>query len=191
DRLYEEDARADSPLWRKVKECISVLIAAGKLLPELAAAGHAAGMEIYSYANPQSLNTNPGTFRRNYGLALWKAGYDGAMDYAYNSSFGLCPWNDFDYVTHTDYRYRGDMGFVVSTSTGCVDSVAWEGFAAGVNDVRYLSTLLREIAKAPRSRPAREAARWLAGMDIKADPDALRRRIIRWILKLEESRRGR
>ncbi|MFH0965256.1 MAG: LamG-like jellyroll fold domain-containing protein, partial [Planctomycetota bacterium] len=47
DRLYEEDARADSPLWRKVKECISVLIAAGKLLPELAAAGHAAGMEIY------------------------------------------------------------------------------------------------------------------------------------------------
>jgi len=187
DRLYDEDALQNSALWRKTKECVSILVAAGELRPKLAAAAHAAGMEIYSYANPQALATNPGTFRRNYGLALWKAGYDGAMDFAYNCSYGLSPWNDFDCVLTSDYRYRNDIGFAVTTSNGAVGSLAWEGFAAAVNDVRYVSTLTREIKKAKRAGrlpQARKAQRLLDTLNPGLDLDRTRRRIAQMITSI-------
>ena len=39
--------------------------------------------EIFSYGNPQVGVENPEIYRKNYGFALWNAGYDGAMDFAY------------------------------------------------------------------------------------------------------------
>ena len=49
---------------------------------------HEAGLLIYNYANPQCGIEEPLTYRRNCGLLLWKTGYDGVMNYAYQATFG-------------------------------------------------------------------------------------------------------
>ena len=49
---------------------------------------HKYGREILSYGNPQSGIENPEIYRTNYGFALWNAGYDGAMDFAYQFPYG-------------------------------------------------------------------------------------------------------
>ncbi len=193
DRLDDQDAAKNSPLWRKVKQCLSIVIVGGELQPVLAAAAHKAGMEVYSYGNPQVLSTEPETFRRNYGLALWKAGYDGAMDFAYNCTYGLSPWNDFDTNPGSDYRYRSDMGFAVTTSDGSVDTIAWEGFAAGVDDVRYACALQSAIEAAKiagSTRDAQRAERWLIKLDISGDLDTVRRKIARMTRQLQHARSG-
>jgi len=95
---------------------------------------HRNGIEIFGYANPQAGPENPDVFRRNYGILLWKYGYDGAMIYAYQDSFGSV-WNDFD---HTIYR---DHALTYPTTEGVIDTIAWEGLREGIDDVRYLTTL--------------------------------------------------
>src|SRR5450756_2215923 len=100
---------------------------------------HSVGHRTFNYANPQLGLEQPETYRRNYGLTLWKAGYDGALDYAYQSSFGGFAWNDFD-----DPTYK-NITMAYPTMNGVIDTIEWEGFREGVNDVRYLSTLLKYI----------------------------------------------
>jgi hypothetical protein len=96
---------------------------------------HNYGKKVFSYANPQVGIEDAEIYRRNYGLGLASAGYDGAMDFAYQYSFGHI-WNDFD---NTIYR---DHVFAYPTSNGVIDTVQWEGFREAVDDVRYLSTLI-------------------------------------------------
>ena len=82
---------------------------------------HSKGKLIYSYQNPTGGHELPETWRRNYGLLLWQAGYDGGMPYAWQHSFGL-GWNDFDhrqvagsqfYLPNDGWAYRYDsMGRV-------------------------------------------------------------------------------
>ena len=57
---------------------------------------HNYGHRIFSYGNPQVGVENPEIYRKNYGFALWNAGYDGAMNFAYQYQFGQSIWNDFD-----------------------------------------------------------------------------------------------
>ena len=71
---------------------------------------------------------------------LWKYKYDGAMPYAYQHSFGSA-WNDMD---HNNFR---DHMFAYPTSIGVVDTISWEGFREGVDDVRYINTLEKYITK--------------------------------------------
>jgi hypothetical protein len=92
---------------------------------------------VFSYANPQVGVENPFVFRKNYGLVLWQQDYDGAMPYAYQHSEGSS-WNDFD------GRYRDHM-FTYPTTDGVIDTLAWEGFREGVDDVRYLTTLVDRL----------------------------------------------
>jgi hypothetical protein len=102
------------------------------------------------------------------------------MDYAYQHSFGHV-WNDFD-----DNHYR-DHVFTYPTDDGVVGTIQWEGFREGVDDVRYLSTLLKAIEKARRtySPVAAEAERWLEKLDPAGDLDNIRREMVNWILKLQ------
>lgn len=95
-----------------------------------------AGKRVYTYGFPQSGPENPLLFRLNYGLALWRAGVDGAMPYAYQESYQNT-WNDFD---HEVYR---DHNFTYPVSDGVIDTIAWEGFREAVDDVRYITTLER------------------------------------------------
>jgi hypothetical protein len=141
---------------------------------------HSYGNEIHSYANPQVGVEKPETYRRNFGLLLWQADYDGAMDYAYQDSYCNI-WNDFD---HNHYR---DHVFAYPTMDGVIDTVQWEGWREGVDDVKYLTTLLDLIEEAKaEGEDTSDAENWLA--DLKSsnlatkDLDAVRSEMIGYIL---------
>ena len=99
---------------------------------------HRFGHNIYNYGNPQCGVEEPLTYRRNYGLLLWQKGLDGTCDYAYQHAFGNI-WNDFDHP-----RYR-DHVMAYPTINGVIPTIQWEGFREGVDDIRYLSTLIKVI----------------------------------------------
>lgn len=153
---------------------------------EEAAKWHSAGHKIWCYANPQAGVENPEVYRRNYGLLLWKYNYDGAGTYGYHHSFGNI-WNDFD-----DPSYR-DHNFTYPTVDGVIDTIAWEGYREGVDDVRYLTTLIQAIEKvketgsAKAKKVAAEAEKYLETLDVESrDLDTVRVEIIGYILKLKE-----
>lgn len=100
---------------------------------------HSYGHQVFAYSTPMGGMEKPETQRRNYGLLLWQRGFDGAMNWPYQQSYGKNIWNDFDHVEERDFV------FAYPTIDGVVDTIQWEGFREGVNDVRYLTTLLRAI----------------------------------------------
>ncbi len=145
---------------------------------ELAAKRHATGGLIFSYGNPQGGVENPLTYRRNYGIQLWKRNYDGFATYCYYEAFGH-PWDDFDSMSYRDHN------LVYPTADGIIDTLAWEGFREAVDDIRYASTLALAIRDNPNHPQAAAAKAFLDGITGKEpDLDALRRDIISWILKL-------
>lgn len=99
---------------------------------------HSLGKKIFSYNRPQAGVENPFVYRKNYGLRLWQLNYDGVINYAYQDGFGDI-WNDFD---HAKFR---DHCFTYPTVNGVIDTIAWEGFREGINDVKYISTLENKI----------------------------------------------
>ena len=104
---------------------------------------HQYGREILSYGNPQSGIENPEIYRKNYGFILWNAGYDGAMDFAYQFPYGKNIWNDYDDLSDgTLYR---DHVFAYPTSNGVIDTIQWEGFREGVDDTRYVGSLIKKV----------------------------------------------
>ncbi|OGJ86665.1 MAG: hypothetical protein A2268_13240 [Candidatus Raymondbacteria bacterium RifOxyA12_full_50_37] len=163
---------------------LDVGIVAYALHPKYARRFHAAGAKIFSYANPQVGVENPETYRRNYGFALFKSGYDGAMDYAYQKNYKAI-WNDFDEAvssrTGKKKPYR-DETFVYPTSNGLIPTIQWEGFREAVDDVRYLSTLLDriEVLKAKGHDMSRYES-WVNALDPTEDLDALRAAVVEQI----------
>jgi len=160
-------------------DLLDLAIYAGAPLADEAQKYHQAGQRIFCYANPQVGVEEPETYRRNFGLLLWQAGYDGAMDYAYQHSFGH-GWNDFD-----SPQYR-DHNFTYQTVDGVIDTIQWEGFREGVDDVRYVTTLVKAMEAAREAKPAlvKQAQTWLDGLDVKGDLDEVRGKTVEWILKL-------
>jgi hypothetical protein len=75
-----------------------------------------------------------------------------------------------------------------SGHSGCaaIETLQWEGYREGVDDTRYLATLLEAIRTAePGQKDVAEAARrWLVEVDVSGDLDAIRREMIGWILEL-------
>jgi len=202
DEARGERLRSQRPAWQAVHEAggkvfvagyddafalvgdlLDILVWSGALSVEAAAQWHGAGQRIFSYGNPQGGVENPEVYRRNYGLLLWKAGYDGAMTYAYQHSFGNI-WNDFDHPTYRDHS------MTYPTVDGVIDTIQWEGFREAVDDVRYVATLQRYIEEAGasgdpgRAALAREAQAFLDELDPGDDLDALRAELIEWILKM-------
>ena len=181
--LYGEDEahgnrlRMQKPSWKNVQKAggkmyasawkedpfevmgglLNVLVWSGGCQPEKAKRWHSVGSEIFSYSNPQVGVEEPLLYRYNYGLALWKADYDGAMTFAYQWAYGHI-WNDFD-----SEKFR-DHCFSYPTINGVVGTIQWEGFREGVDDVRYITTLEQAIEKAGDTEIARTARRWLAGL---------------------------
>jgi hypothetical protein len=108
---------------------------------------HSYGHKIFLYNQPQVGVENPEIYRHNYGYALWNAGYDGAMNYAYQSDAGKNIWNDFDdsgTVIGGTTSYFRDHVFAYPTSNGVIDTIEWEGWREGVDDTRYLATLIKK-----------------------------------------------
>ena len=149
--------------------------------PKIAAKYHAYGHQVFNYGYPQSGAEEPDTYRRKYGLPLWQTGYDGAMDYAYQHAKEGHIWNDFN---HPSSR---PTVVAYPTVNGVIDTVQWEGFREGVDDVRYVTTLLKAIQRAKASKPqvAIDAQRWVDSLDLKNNLDEVRSKMIDWIIKLQ------
>jgi hypothetical protein len=158
---------------------LNCAVLAGPPDPDEGAKWHSAGSQAFCYANPQVGCEEPETYRRNFGLVLWKAGFDGAMDYAYQHGFNHV-WNDFDDATYRDHN------FTYPTANGVVGTVQWEGFREAVDDVRYVTTLEEAIARAPEGKAevAKQAQEWLDRLDPLGDLDDARGRMVEWITEL-------
>ena len=83
------------------------------------------------------------------------------------------------------------MMLVYGTGSGCVDTLAWEGFREGLDDIRY-ATKLKQLAL-PLSRGENVKARYAAKLALKLLADAdrddmdlatLRLEMIEWIQRL-------
>jgi hypothetical protein len=179
-------------LWKELRNEVDLFVVGEDLDAELAGTLRDAGCGIYSYSNPQCGIEEPETYRRNYGLALWKAGYSGAMNYAYQHGFGTSDlmWNDFDAATLT-HPYR-DHVMAYPTSNGVVGTLQWEGYREGVDDLRYLSTLLEAIQEAKRDPGRAQAAAkiedWVDTIDPASDLDRIRDNIVARIILLTSPR---
>jgi len=68
-----------------VGDLLDVAVLDAPLDPVQAAQWHSYGKRVFSYDNPQVGVENPEIYRKNYGFVLWNAGYDGAMDNAYQA----------------------------------------------------------------------------------------------------------
>ncbi|MEW6387254.1 MAG: hypothetical protein AB1491_07040 [Thermodesulfobacteriota bacterium] len=165
-----------------VGDLLDLAIFGGPPDPQEAKNYHQVGNQIFCYSNPQVGVEEPETYRRNFGLLLWKSEYDGAMNYAYQHSFGHI-WNDFDSEKE---RYR-DHVFAYPTIDGVIDTIQWEGFREGIDDVRYLATLLKTILQTRVTKPklAAQAQNLVDNIDPQGDLDVLRAEMIEWILQLQ------
>ena len=201
DEAKDEQLKSQQAAWKAVQEAggktfvacykktfeamgplLNCAVLAGRPDPEEAKKWHSVGSKTFCYAYPQVGNEEPETYRRHFGLVLWKAGFDGGMDFAYQWSMGHI-WNDFD-----DPHYR-DHNFTYPTVNGVVGTVQWEGFREAVDDVRYVTTLEKAIAGAsePKRALAAQARAWLETVDVEtADLYQTRAQMAEWILKLTQ-----
>jgi hypothetical protein len=121
----------------------------GAPVPTLISYYHSKGLKMGSYGNPQCGLEKPLEYRRNYGLLLWQCNLDESGTFAY--SYGNYRdgyrnnWNDWNWFGGNRYKIHA---FAYPTSNGVVDTMAWEGFREGVNDIRYVVRLEQEIGLA-------------------------------------------
>ena len=87
------------------------------------------------YASQHVGAENPAFNRRQYGMGPYLAGLSCNYNYAHH----LQGWNDTE-----EGLYR-PMNFVYGSGNGCVDTLQWEGFREGIDDIRY-ATLLKTTA---------------------------------------------
>ena len=102
------------------------------------------------YANQHVGAEDPELNRRQNGLAAYLSGYSALCNYAHH----LGPYND---VSQT---YK-PMVFVYGTADGVIDTLQWEGFREGIDDIRYATLMLSLAREAEAS--ADIAVRHLAG----------------------------
>ena len=163
-----------------VKDVLDLAIGSSLFTTDQIAEYQTSGNKIYSYGNPQSAPEYPLVFRKNYGLLLWQRGYNGAMVYAYQHNFGT-HWNDFDSPTYRNHH------FVYSTASGVIDTIQWEGYREGVNDLKYLTALQAAIIAYPGST-ATAANNWLTSLKTTdldtVDLDVIRGQMIDYILAI-------
>ena len=150
---------------------------------------HKLGHKIFLYASPQVGVENPEIYRRNFGCKLWKMGFDGAMDYAYQKQY-IDFWNDFD--NHPKAPHLREEAFTYPTSSGIIGTIQWEGYREAITDVRYISTLenIKEKLK-KENYNVNELERWLKGIDCSKDLSKLREGIVDKIIFYKKELRRR
>ena len=135
------------------------------------------------YANMHVGPENPTYNRMQYGMGAYLQGFSAFCNYAHH--FG--PYNDWS------QGYR-PMIFAYGIYDGVLDTIQWEGFREGVDDIRY-ATLMTDLArKAAKSDnidaryTGRKALQYLAMFDYRhgSDLNACRREMTRFILQLRD-----
>ncbi|WP_409342211.1 hypothetical protein [Paenibacillus sp. MBLB4367] len=161
---------------------------AGEMTREKADQWHALGADkmITSYAYPHTGPENPDLMRQRHGMWLYKANYDATYNYVwYENPDNL--WNDNYNAT---FPYRA-FNLVYPTRSDVIDTIAWEGFREGIDDIRY-ATKLKQVAAAAiasgqqeRVTAANKALTWLDAVDERStNQDLLRLEMIRHILHM-------
>ena len=142
------------------------------------ALGHTA---VGFYANQHNGSENPAFVRRQHGLLAYLSNFSMIDNY----EFAYGPWNDLAYDLYKP------MVLAYPTSRGLVDTLEWEGFRTGVDDIRYATKLkqlaLEAIASGNLDRvyAGRQVLQWLAAMDgSTVDLNAVRIEMIDKILAL-------
>lgn len=155
---------------------------------------HALGAKVASYAGPHTGPENPDVFRRMEGLARYKAYYDGSFNYQYYSALHPTLYQKYKQNVWNEFMGGAFRSFnlVYPTCDGVIDTIAFEGFREGIDDVRYATKLKQEAAKAIASGDvkaiytAKKALMWLELFDEKtADLNAARMEMIEHILKIQ------
>ncbi len=217
DEAHNKTLRALQPYWRYVKSkggkiiatggwgrtpekgglYLDIFRAPGSRPPdrENANEAHSFSLRVISYAAPHTGPENPDASRRNHGLMLYKANYDGTYNYIYYSS-GYSPGRSRSKENiWDDNEGSAERGFcmVYPTINGVIDTIAWEGFREGIDDIRYATKLKMTAEKAMKSKNleaatmAKKALRWLETLDAKSDNlDTARLEMINYILKIEK-----
>ena len=103
---------------------------------------------------------NPAFTRRQYGFSPYRAGLACNFNYAHY----LQGWND-----NTGTLYK-PMMLVYGSGNGCIDTLAWEGFREGQDDIRY-ATKLQQLAH-PLALKGSTEARYAAKLALKLLADA-------------------
>lgn len=155
----------------------------GAVTRERAAAWHALGHRITTYAGPHTGPENPDFMRRIHGLTLYKAHYDGLGNYI----LACATWNDF---VGESYNFRL-FNMTYPTRDGVIDTLAWEATREAIDDVRY-ATLLKTMAEKAMAvgttesgEAGRRALLWLERLNAEtADLNTARLEMIDRILAL-------
>ena len=139
---------------------------------------HRRGNRIFTYMFPMAGVPMPEIHRRHYGLGLWQMGFDGCMNWAYTHMKGS--------VTEPGLFWC----YVVRAHEGVIDKLEWEGFREGVDDARYLATLLdllnRRAGIYGKDPLVVETWAWLGQLDAaKDDLNATRAEMAKRILALK------
>lgn len=168
--------------WKLISDRLDLAIVSSSSNPVEAGRWHKRGKRLWMYGDPQGGVENPLVNRRNFGVKLWRDNYDGFSTYLYYGGFGN-PWNDFDHIYYRDHNY------VYPTADGVIDTIAWDGVRAAVDDIRYatlLSTMIRDNASNP---DVVEVSQWLKQVDLNnIDPSQVRKTMIDYILKLQKQK---
>ena len=137
--------------------------------------------ELGWYANQHVGPENPAFNRRQYGFGPYRAGYTFDGNYAQH----LQGWND---IAYDPYR---PMMFIYGSGNGCLDTIQWEGFREGVDDIRYATKLQRLALPLVKSEDPRARTAAKLALKLLADADGddmdlttLRLEMIRHIKRL-------
>ncbi len=144
------------------------------------AVGHA---HVGFYASQHNGSENPAYVRRQHGLLGYLSGFNMVNNY----EFAYGPWND------RAYELYKPMVLAYPISNGIVDTLEWEGFREGIDDIRY-ATLLMQLAQEAidsgnldRIYAGRQVRQWLALMDgMSVDLHTVRLEMIEKIERLME-----
>jgi hypothetical protein len=137
------------------------------------------------YASQHTGSENPQFVRRQHGLL----GYLSNLSMVYNYEFALGPWNDLAWDLYKPmvlaYLNRG----------GLVDTLQWEGFREGIDDIRYATQLkllvqeAMESGSTERMLEGKKALQYLALLNgAEMDVNVVRAEMINYILKLMQMR---
>jgi hypothetical protein len=146
-------------------------------------ASQAAGHEVWIYNVPATnMVDSPATYRRRYGLALWRNGEDGAVPWEYSGH----PKNQTPYqelptqtlYTMTHPTWDGEP----------IDTIHFEAWREGIYDTRYLVTLQNELEAAEQENLASELTdeikAWLDTVSVHDDLSRVRRQMADLIIAM-------
>ncbi len=133
------------------------------------------------YATQHTGPENPQFFRRQHGLL----GYFSNLSLVYNYEFSLLEWND---LRNDLYK---PMVVAMYNRGGMVDTLQWEGFREGVDDMRYatyLKLLVQEAVQSgntERMLTGKKALQYMALLKpAEMDLEVVRGEMVEHILKL-------